>query len=46
MHCIEDVLSLNNSKFGDFIDRIYSIELEINDTTDKAKYACIPWHTP
>jgi hypothetical protein len=31
MHCIEDVLSLNNSKFGDFVDRIYPIELEIND---------------
>ena len=30
---IEDVLSLNNSKFGDFVDRIYPIELEINDTT-------------
>ena len=30
---IDDVLSLNNSKFGDFVDRIYPIELEINDTT-------------
>ena len=30
---IDDVLSLNNSRFGDFVDRIYSIELEINDTT-------------
>ena len=27
-------LSLNNSRFGDFIDRIYPIELEIKDTTD------------
>ena len=27
-------LSLNNSMFGDFIDRIYPIELEIKDTTD------------
>jgi hypothetical protein len=26
---IDDVLSLNNSKFGDFVDRIYPIELEI-----------------
>jgi len=25
------VLSLNNSVFGDYIDRIYPIELEIND---------------
>jgi len=31
---IDDVLSLNNSRFGDFVDRIYSIELEIKDTTD------------
>jgi hypothetical protein len=29
-----DVLSLNNSRFGDFIDRIYPIELDIKDTTD------------
>ena len=28
------VLSLNNSRFGDFVDRIYPIELEIKDTTD------------
>jgi hypothetical protein len=31
---IDDVLSLNNSRFGDFIDRIYPIGLEIKDTTD------------
>ena len=31
---IYDVLSLDNSRFGDFIDRIYPIELEIKDTTD------------
>ena len=31
---IDDVLSLN-SRFGDFVDRIYPIELEIEDTTDK-----------
>ena len=31
---IYDVLSLNNSMFGDFVDRIYPIELEIKDTTD------------
>jgi hypothetical protein len=30
----EDVLSLNNSKFGDFVDSIYPIELEIRNTTD------------
>ena len=31
---IDDVLSLNNSRFGDFVNRIYPIELEIKDTTD------------
>jgi hypothetical protein len=31
---IDDVLSLNNSKFADFVDRIYPTELEIKDTTD------------
>ena len=30
---IDDVLSLNNSRFGDFVDHIYLIELEIKDTT-------------
>ena len=31
---IDDVLSLNNYRFGDFVDRIYPIELEIKDSTD------------
>ena len=31
---IDDVLSLNNCKFGDFVDRIYPIEIEIKETTD------------
>jgi hypothetical protein len=31
---IDDVLSLNNSRFGDFVNRIYPIDLEIKDTTD------------
>ena len=31
---IDDILSLNNSRFGDFVDRIYPTELEIMDTTD------------
>jgi hypothetical protein len=42
---IDDVLSLNNSRFGDFVDRIYPIELEIKDTTDtdrSASYFDIP----
>ena len=34
-----DVLSLNNSRFGDFVDRIYPIELEIKDTTDTDRSA-------
>ena len=31
---IDDVLLLNNSRFGDFIDLIYPIELKIKDATD------------
>jgi hypothetical protein len=31
---IDDVLSLSNYMFGGFVDCIYPIELEINDTTD------------
>ena len=30
---IDDVLSLNKSRFGDFVDRVYPIELKIKDTT-------------
>jgi hypothetical protein len=33
------VLSLNNSRFGDFVVRIYPIELEIKDTTDTDRSA-------
>jgi hypothetical protein len=36
---IDDILSLNNSMFGDFVDRIYLIELEIKDTTDTDRSA-------
>ena len=36
---IDDVLSLNNSRFGDFVDRLYPIELEIKDTTDTDRSA-------
>ena len=38
---IDDVLSLNNSRFGDFVDRIYpiGIKLEIKDTTDTDRSA-------
>ena len=36
---IDDVLSLNNSKFGDYVDFIYPEELEIKDTTDSSNSA-------
>ena len=40
MFCyIDDVLSLNNSRFGDLVDCIYPIELEIKDTTDTDRSA-------
>ena len=43
-HYIDDVLSLNNSKFGDFADRIYLIELEIKDTTDTMSVSYFDLH--
>ena len=36
---IDDVLSLNNSRFGDFVDRIYPIEFEIKNITDTDRSA-------
>jgi hypothetical protein len=36
---IDDVLSLNDSRFSDFVNRIYPNELEIKDTTDTEMYA-------
>ena len=36
---IDDVLSLNNSRFGDFVDPIYPIELEIKETTNTDRSA-------
>ena len=36
---IYDLFSLNNSRFGDFVDRIYPIELEMNDATDTDRSA-------
>jgi hypothetical protein len=42
---IDDVLSLNNSRFGDFVDRLYPIEFEIKDTTDTDRSAsCVDLH--
>ena len=34
---IDNVLSLNNSRFGDIVDRIYPVVLEIKDTTCTAR---------
>jgi hypothetical protein len=36
---IDDVLSLDNSRFGDFVDRIYPIELDIKDNTYTERFA-------
>ena len=36
---IDDVLSLINSRFGDFVDRIYPIELQIKEITDTDRSA-------
>ena len=36
---IDDVPSLNNPKFNDYINIIYLEELEIKDTTDAPKWA-------
>ena len=36
---VDDVFSLNNSRFGDCVDRIYPIELERKDTTDTVRSA-------
>jgi hypothetical protein len=36
---IDDVLSLNNSRFGDSVNRHYPIEIEIKDTTDTDRSA-------
>ena len=36
---IDDLLSLNNSRFSDFVNRIYPNELDIKDTTDTEMYA-------
>jgi hypothetical protein len=38
-HYIDDVLSLNNSRLGDFVHRVYPIELEMQDTTDTDRSA-------
>ena len=39
---IDDVISVNNSKFDDFVDSIYLIESEIKDVTYTARSASYP----
>ena len=34
---IDDVLSLNNSRFGDFVDRINTIEFDIKENKDTTR---------
>ena len=42
---IDDVLSLKNSRFGDFLNLIYPSQFEIKDTTDTDKSAsCLDLH--
>jgi hypothetical protein len=36
--CIGDVLSINNSRFAEFLPWIYPPELEVKETTDTAKH--------
>ena len=44
-HYIDDVLSLNNFRLGDFVDGIYPITLEVKDTTDTGRPAsCLVLH--
>ena len=36
---IDNIISLNDSNVGDFVDRFYPTELQIKDTKDTAKSA-------
>jgi hypothetical protein len=36
---IDDVLSINNSRFAEFLPLIYPPELEVKETTDTASFA-------
>jgi hypothetical protein len=38
-HYSDDVLSLNNTRFGDYLHHIYPNELEVKGTTDTQKFA-------
>ena len=37
VRCIDDTLSMSYLKFGYYVVHIYSVELEINDTTDTVR---------
>ena len=39
---IDDVLSLNNSRFSDYLHCIYPNELKVKDTTDTPKSTSYP----
>ena len=41
---IDDVLSVNNSEFGDYVDEIHVTELETKDTKDTATFASYLTH--
>jgi hypothetical protein len=38
VRCIDNTLSMSYLKFCYYVVHIYSVELEINDTTDTARY--------
>ena len=38
-HYFDDVLSLNNTRFGDYLHHTYPNELEVKGTTDTQKFA-------
>jgi hypothetical protein len=45
MFGIDDVLSINNSRFAEFLPLIYPPELEVNETTDTASSASfLDWY--
>jgi hypothetical protein len=42
-----EIDQFKNSRFGDFVDRIYAIELEINRGYHRYRQVCfITWHNP
>ena len=43
---IDDVISINNSKFGDYVDQIKATEIEKNDTKNTATYVSYHCITP